>query len=108
MVRNKNYVVRKLANVVYALPVGQGREDQMPVMQLGRLEWDIIERVNEDEAVKKVFEDLVRKYQLVEEELEPFWDDYCHAVTQLEACHILENVRWMKNDRRNRDKMPGR
>ena len=35
MVRNKYYVVRKLADVIYALPVGQGIVRDYPVMQLG-------------------------------------------------------------------------
>ena len=33
MVRNKYYVVRKLADVIYALPVGQGIVRDYPVMQ---------------------------------------------------------------------------
>ena len=41
MVRNKYYVVRKLADVIYALPVGQGIVRDYPVMQLGALEYDI-------------------------------------------------------------------
>ncbi len=40
MVRNKYYVVRKLADVIYALPVGQGIVRDYPVMQLGR--WSMI------------------------------------------------------------------
>ena len=32
MVRNKYYVVRKLADVIYALPVGQGIVRDYPVM----------------------------------------------------------------------------
>ena len=32
MVRNKYYVVRKLSDVIYALPVGQGIVRDYPVM----------------------------------------------------------------------------
>ena len=42
MVRNKYYVVRKLADVIYALPVGKGIVRDYPVMQLGALEYDIV------------------------------------------------------------------
>ena len=54
MVRNKYYVVRKLADVIYALPVGQGIVRDYPVMQLGALEYDIVRKIDQDENPRKV------------------------------------------------------
>ena len=58
MVRNKYYVVRKLADVIYALPVGQGIVRDYPVMQLGALEYDIVRKIDQDENPRKVFDEL--------------------------------------------------
>lgn len=93
MVRNKYYVVRKLADVVYALPVGQGIVNNYPVMQLGALEWDIVRRVDQDENPKRVFEDIAIKYMIAEEERDSFWEDFNTAVDQLAECNILVNVK---------------
>lgn len=93
MVRNSHYVVRKLAGVIYALPVGQGIVEKLPVMQLGGLEYDIVRRVDQDESPKVVFGDLAIQYRIPEEERDSFWDDFCTAVDQLAACNILQNVR---------------
>ena len=56
MVRNKYYVVRKLADVIYALPVGQGIVRDYPVMQLGALEYDIVRKIDQDDNPRKVFD----------------------------------------------------
>lgn len=92
MVRNRYYVVRKLANVIYALPVGQGIVDQYPVMELGTLEYDIVSRCDQDENQKKVFEDMAITYKISEEERDGFWEDYCTAIRELASCNILVNV----------------
>lgn len=93
MVRNKYYVVRKLANVIYALPVGQGIVDQYPVMELGDLEYDIVSRCDQDENQKEIFEDMAVNYKIPEEERDGFWDDYCTAIKELASCNILVNVK---------------
>lgn len=93
MVRNKYYVVRKLANIIYALPVGQGIVDQYPVMELGDLEYDIVSRCDQDENQKTIFEDMALSYQIPEEERDTFWEDYCTAIQELASCNILENVK---------------
>lgn len=92
MVRNRYYVVRKLANVIYALPVGQGIVDQYPVMELGTLEYDIVSRCDQDENQKKIFEDMAITYKISEEERDGFWEDYCTAIRELASCNILVNV----------------
>lgn len=92
MVRNQYYVVRKLANVIYALPVGQGIVDQYPVMELGALEYDIVSRCDQDENQKKIFEDMAVTYKISEEERDDFWEDYCTAIRELASCNILVNV----------------
>lgn len=93
MVRNKYYVVRKLAGVIYALPVGQGIVGEFPVMELGALEYDIVSRCDQDENQKKIFEDMALSYKIPEEERDSFWDDYCTAIAGLASCNILENVK---------------
>ena len=64
MVRNKYYVVRKLADVIYALPVGQGIVRDYPVMQLGALEYDIVRKIDQDENPRKVFDELAISYMI--------------------------------------------
>lgn len=93
MVRNKYYVVRKLADAIYALPVGQGIVEEYPVMELGALEYDIVSRCDQDENLKKVFEDMALNYKISEEERDTFWNDYCTAVRELASCNILINVK---------------
>ena len=68
MVRNKYYVVRKLADVIYALPVGQGIVRDYPVMQLGALEYDIVLKIDQDENPRKVFDELAISYMIAEEQ----------------------------------------
>ena len=68
MVRNKYYVVRKLADVIYALPVGQGIVRDYPVMQLGALEYDIVRKIDQDENPRKVFDELAISYMIAEEQ----------------------------------------
>ena len=92
MVRNRYYVVRKLADVIYALPVGQGLVNQYPVMELGDLEYDIVSRCTQDENQKKIFEEMAITYKVAEEERDTFWEDYCTAIKELAECNILENV----------------
>ena len=82
MVRNKYYVVRKLADVIYALPVGQGIVRDYPVMQLGALEYDI---------VRKVFDELAISYMIAEEQRDSFWEDFCTAAEDLASCNIIQN-----------------
>lgn len=93
MVRNKFYVVRKLANIIYALPVGQGIVDQYPVMELGDLEYDIVSRCDQDENQKEIFQDMAVSYKIPEEERDIFWEDYCTAIKELASCNILVNVK---------------
>lgn len=93
MVRNRYYVVRKLANVIYALPVGQGIIDQYPVMELGALEYDIVSRCDQDENQKEIFQDMAINYKIPEEERDVFWEDYCTAIKELASCNILVNVK---------------
>ena len=92
MVRNKFYVVRKLADVIYALPVGQGIVKEYPVMQLGALEYDIVKRIDQDESPRKVFEEMAISYMIPEEERDTFWDDFCTAAENLERCNIIQNL----------------
>lgn len=99
MVRNKYYVVRKLADVVYAIPIGQGIVLDYPVLQLGQLEYDIVCKVNQDENPRKVFEELAISYLIPEEERDSFWDDFTTAAENLASCNIIQNL--MLDERMN-------
>ena len=90
MVRNKYYVVRKLADVIYALPVGQGIVRDYPVMQLGALEYDIVRKIDQDENPRKVFDELAISYMIAEEQRD-FWEDFCTAAEDLASCNIIQN-----------------
>ena len=91
MVRNKYYVVRKLADVIYALPVGQGIVRDYPVMQLGALEYDIVRKIDQDENPRKVFDELAISYMIAEEQRASFWEDFCTAAEDLASCNIIQN-----------------
>lgn len=91
MIRNKFYVVRTLADVIYALPVGQGIVKEYPVMQLGALEYDIVKRIDQDESPRKVFDELAVVYSIPEEERDSFWEDFCTAAQNLSQCNIIQN-----------------
>ena len=91
MVRNKYYVVRKLADVIYALPVGQGIVRDYPVMQLGALEYDIVRKIDQDENPRKVFDELAISYMIAEGQRDSFWEDFCTAAEDLASCNIIQN-----------------
>ena len=91
MVRNKYYVVRKLADVIYALPVGHGIVRDYPVMQLGALEYDIVRKIDQDENPRKVFDELAISYMIAEEQRDSFWEDFCTAAEDLASCNIIQN-----------------
>ena len=91
MVRNKYYVVRKLADVIYALPVGQGIVRDYPVMQLGALEYDIVRKIDQDENPRKVFDELAISYMIEEEQRDSSWEDFCTAAEDLASCNIIQN-----------------
>ena len=91
MVRNKYYVVRKLADVIYALPVGQGIVRDYPVMQLGALEYDIVRKIDQDENPRKVFDELAISYMIAEEQRFFFGRIFCTAAEDLASCNIIQN-----------------
>ena len=91
MVRNTYYVVRTLADVIYALQVGQGIVRDYPFMQLGALEYDIVRKIDQDENPRKVFDELAISYMIAEEQRDSVWEDFCTAAEDLASCNIIQN-----------------
>ena len=103
MVRNKYYVVRKLADVIYALPVGQGIVRDYPVMQLGALEYDIVRKIDQDENPRKVFDELAISYMIAEEyysklccerKIEQQNENETHQKVSIEGGYANEILHW--------------
>ena len=91
MVRNKYYVVRKLADGMCALPVGRGVVRVYLVGRWGVLEYDIVRKIDQDENPRKVFDELAISYMIAEEQRDSFWEDFCTAAEDLASCNIIQN-----------------